>query len=930
MSKRFYILMMLLMAELPLSTLWAQEESGSTRWENVMTVDFGGGNETDDVFGESIPELDALGFDFTGDMTYAGGYTITKHYDTNSDWHSGGDHTYQDIRDKGYFLLINAPHSQFSKVPAYVLHLKNLCPGVNFNFSAYVANLSTTRAGAQEPNLGLGVYETAEPVDQVSVDAYKSMKISPTDRLTGDALDWKRLDLRFTLEREDLNEAFFIIVMDCPESGGWDFAIDDISIDVEQPIVSIENTDYIFQSPVTLTASFENNGFFRDLSTVKYVWEYSADGVNYTALSNGSGMYTDGPISYTIPSFVKEQNNGFYRVSIGYKDKMDSKVCTLRKVFPVKETKDRKLVTLCEGTSTTVDGFTISANSCTQDDDDQGCQIKHPTQEIYYTVKVVRPFSKTLDDESLCPDKVYAGLADDYQGMSWSLADIQNESAGNQQIHRAATHIHRNDAGCVDTSLSWTLHIGPSERSRLADPICTGQEFNHEVFNTKGVFTRDVSPEGQDCVVEHYSITVNQTYTQADTQYKCPGQTYRDALNNLHTFDGKVGQNDTIRVLRELKSSCGCDSSIGIVYIVRPAKRSVIDTVICANSGGYDFNGQHYEKPDYYPGLKMVIPSTNDDCDSTVICNLRILDSISNYHNPVDTTICYDSKFLGVRYTEPTEKGKPLMIRDTATYVSSTGCDSTNWYRLTVLKIQLKLEIKSDRETVCKGEEVEIYIKELEPKDVPYEWIPSYAGSATKKNFPATEDVDVKVIATRLIDTVRCQTEDIIHVKVKDSPTLEIESVDQKENLVTYSVTGGTEPYKMYLDKKLVEPAVFGEIRESSIGTHKLVVSDDNECTDEGSYDISPIPVIPMEFFSPNDDGSYDTWYIENSDVYPNCTVTVYDRFGTVVYKSRGYDNNDGWDGTYNGKPLPSTDYWYVINLPESDTQLMGHFTLIR
>ena len=42
------------------------------------------------------------------------------------------------------------------------------------------------------------------------------------------------------------------------------------------------------------------------------------------------------------------------------------------------------------------------------------------------------------------------------------------------------------------------------------------------------------------------------------------------------------------------------------------------------------------------------------------------------------------------------------------------------------------------------------------------------------------------------------------------------------------------------------------------------------------------------------------------------------------------YDNEQGWDGTYLGYPLPATDYWYVINLPEADRQLMGHFTLIR
>ena len=55
------------------------------------------------------------------------------------------------------------------------------------------------------------------------------------------------------------------------------------------------------------------------------------------------------------------------------------------------------------------------------------------------------------------------------------------------------------------------------------------------------------------------------------------------------------------------------------------------------------------------------------------------------------------------------------------------------------------------------------------------------------------------------------------------------------------------------------------------------------------------------------------------------------------LYASALYGDGDdwtdpagGWDGTYNGRPLPSTDYWYVINVPEIRQQFTGHFTLIR
>jgi gliding motility-associated-like protein len=37
----------------------------------------------------------------------------------------------------------------------------------------------------------------------------------------------------------------------------------------------------------------------------------------------------------------------------------------------------------------------------------------------------------------------------------------------------------------------------------------------------------------------------------------------------------------------------------------------------------------------------------------------------------------------------------------------------------------------------------------------------------------------------------------------------------------------------------------------------------------------------------------------------------------------------DGWNGFYKGNPLPSTDYWYRIELEDSRI-LKGHFSLIR
>ncbi|MBP6001589.1 MAG: T9SS type B sorting domain-containing protein, partial [Flavobacterium sp.] len=39
-----------------------------------------------------------------------------------------------------------------------------------------------------------------------------------------------------------------------------------------------------------------------------------------------------------------------------------------------------------------------------------------------------------------------------------------------------------------------------------------------------------------------------------------------------------------------------------------------------------------------------------------------------------------------------------------------------------------------------------------------------------------------------------------------------------------------------------------------------------------------------------------------------------------------------GWDGTYNGNPLPSTDYWFTVEYLEGiiTKEFKAHFTLKR
>jgi gliding motility-associated-like protein len=82
-------------------------------------------------------------------------------------------------------------------------------------------------------------------------------------------------------------------------------------------------------------------------------------------------------------------------------------------------------------------------------------------------------------------------------------------------------------------------------------------------------------------------------------------------------------------------------------------------------------------------------------------------------------------------------------------------------------------------------------------------------------------------------------------------------------------------------------------------------------------------------FFTPDGDGMNDFWSPENIEAFPQILIEIYDRYGRVVAEVNAAN---AWDGTYNGKELPTGDYWYVIKLNgENDNrEFFGHFTLYR
>jgi gliding motility-associated-like protein len=122
---------------------------------------------------------------------------------------------------------------------------------------------------------------------------------------------------------------------------------------------------------------------------------------------------------------------------------------------------------------------------------------------------------------------------------------------------------------------------------------------------------------------------------------------------------------------------------------------------------------------------------------------------------------------------------------------------------------------------------------------------------------------------------------------------------------------------------------------ENFIGTDSFTyqLCDANgDCVDaKVTIDIEDV-IVPNQIFTPNGDGQNDTYHIEGIEYYPGCRLTVFNRWGNVVYQKTGYLND--WDGYSNASKVGSTalpvgTYFYVLDYGK-DKHKAGYVYLER
>jgi len=152
--------------------------------------------------------------------------------------------------------------------------------------------------------------------------------------------------------------------------------------------------------------------------------------------------------------------------------------------------------------------------------------------------------------------------------------------------------------------------------------------------------------------------------------------------------------------------------------------------------------------------------------------------------------------------------------------------------------------------------------------------------------------------------------------------------VGMNDGSIELIVVGGVAPYLFEWGGNVIDIPLISSLYE---GSYIITVADTNGC----EYTLNQIILTDTDVdcltipnaFTPNSDGTNDTWIIENLEYFPGAYYYVYNRWGQLLYTGRPGDN---WNGTYNNKFVPPATYLYVIELYNGiDKPYLGTVTVI-
>ena len=306
------------------------------------------------------------------------------------------------------------------------------------------------------------------------------------------------------------------------------------------------------------------------------------------------------------------------------------------------------------------------------------------------------------------------------------------------------------------------------------------------------------------------------------------------------------------------------------------------------------------------------------DADSTVLNNLPATVILTYYETYEDALL--ETNPLNTTFTNTTPYNQVIYAR----VEDDNACYGINEVELVVFELP-NIEITEDI-LYCLNDFPELvtltggFITDI-PNNYYFDW-------STGQNTTEIEVNEIGNYTVTVTNVNGCSKQRTISILPSNIATIEsINVVDAtSNNTVTVNVSGEGE-YVYALDN------INGPYQESNLfeyvnpGIHTVFVKDiKNDC---GIVeDIVSVIGFP-KFFTPNNDTYNETWHVYgiNTPNQYSSLIYIFDRYGKLITQLD--PKGPGWDGTHNGNPMPTSDYWFYVVLQDG-RKFRSHFTLKR
>jgi gliding motility-associated-like protein len=380
---------------------------------------------------------------------------------------------------------------------------------------------------------------------------------------------------------------------------------------------------------------------------------------------------------------------------------------------------------------------------------------------------------------------------------------------------------------------------------------------------------------------------------------------YSDTGSGYQLLAGETGPTLNVttsamyRVQVSMPSPPNIISEVQVAFSVAPSTYVVADEVVCVESGLYDLEQKDAE------ALGSQDPLTH---------NVSYHSSLADANNGTNALPKMHTVFSGV---------ETIYIRISS--LENPRCyDASEQFAIEGV---ITPDLSFDQEVfICENTAGE-QIGELFPNS---QYTYSWDSGETTPAILVTQPGQYTLTVTNTISGLSCEASRTVTVVVSEPPVISDVLIEDLQTINTIEIINnvpGDFEYQLDAGPYQLSP-VFTEV---SPGMHTVSINDLNGC---GTVTETIIVVGFSTFFTPNGDGSNDFWQIIGIETLREPVVQIFDRYGKLLTVME--EDYLGWDGTYNGVPVPSTDYWFKVSFLDDSNQrieakyINNHFSLRR